>query len=57
MNKGAKYIMPKDKVIEYFGKLPTTKTSHIISRQVNHPLGSWIITKPTRKHRYILEVV
>lgn len=48
--------MTKKDVLKYFGKLPTTKLEHMIIRQVGHPLGDWIISKPTRKHVYILTV-
>ena len=56
MNSG-KYRILKTDVLKYFGKLPTTKEQHIISRQVGHPLGSWIVSKPSRKHEYILEII
>ena len=54
--EAGKYKMIKDDVIKWFGKLPTVKESRIISRQIGHPLGTWTIDKPTRKHEYILTV-
>ena len=54
--KAGKYIMNKKEVLEWFKELPTTKVSHIISRQIGHPLGTWTIDKPTRKHKYLLTV-
>lgn len=57
MEKGIKYKANKDDVIRYFGKLPTTKTQQLIVRQKGHPLGDWIVSKPTRKHEYFIEII
>jgi hypothetical protein len=56
MKTGKRYILPKDKVLEYFGALPTVKTELLIIRQKGHPLGDWKVSKPSRRHQYILEI-
>ena len=57
MKKGDKFRMTKDDVLEHSNILPTTKVSRLIVRQTGHPLGDWEISKPTRKHVYVMEVV
>ena len=47
----------KEFVIEYFKELPTTKIARLLIRQKGHPLGDWQVTKPTRKHIYVLTLI
>lgn len=48
----------KQEILEQLNiPLPTIKTSQLIIRQKNHPLGDWEIFKPTKKHKYYIKQI